>query len=145
MPDSRPATSHPMPRVIATTVLLTILSGCASPARNAVPRELVDQATIVGMPGVRDFGDRPSAVLQRSAVESIRQVRVANGNAGFVDPDGYVNVLSLSGGGANGAFGAGLLCGWTEAGTRPKFMLVTGISTGALLSTFAFLGSDYDA
>ena len=49
------------------------------------------------------------------------------------------------GGGANGAFGAGLLKGWTESGTRPAFKLVTGISTGALIAPFAFLGSGYDA
>jgi predicted acylesterase/phospholipase RssA len=55
-----------------------------------------------------------------------------------------VNVLALSGGGAEGAFGAGILCGWTRAGARPQFKLVTGISTGALMAPFAFLGSDYD-
>jgi phosphoserine phosphatase len=48
--------------------------------------------------------------------------------------------LSLSGGGENGAFGAGLLCGWSPQGTRPMFELVTGISTGALIAPFAFLG-----
>ena len=52
--------------------------------------------------------------------------------------------LALSGGGDNGAFGAGLLNGWTAAGTRPEFKLVTGISTGALIAPFAFLGPAYD-
>ena len=52
--------------------------------------------------------------------------------------------LAISGGGANGAYGAGLLAGWTAAGTRPEFSMVTGISTGALTAPFAFLGSDYD-
>jgi hypothetical protein len=47
--------------------------------------------------------------------------------------------------GGDGAFGAGILCGWTEAGTRPRFKLVTGISTGALIAPFAFLGPEYDA
>ena len=56
-----------------------------------------------------------------------------------------LNVLALSGGGADGAFGAGVLSGWTELGTRPKFDIVTGVSTGALQSTFAFLGPQYDA
>ena len=55
-----------------------------------------------------------------------------------------LNVLALSGGGADGAFGAGVLVGWTEQGTRPKFDIVTGVSTGALQSTFAFLGPQYD-
>jgi len=54
------------------------------------------------------------------------------------------NVLVLSGGGANGAYTAGVLNGWTASGTRPEFDVVTGISTGALIAPFAFLGSAYD-
>ena len=54
------------------------------------------------------------------------------------------NFLALSGGGDNGAFGAGLLVGWTASGRRPAFDLVTGISAGALIAPFAFLGPDYD-
>lgn len=54
------------------------------------------------------------------------------------------NVLVLSGGGAYGAYSAGVLAGWTEAGTRPTFDVVTGVSTGALIATLAFLGPDYD-
>ena len=61
-------------------------------------------------------------------------------------PDGRprLALLALSGGGARGAFGAGLLTGWTRSGTRPRFAAVTGISTGALMGTFAFLGPHYD-
>lgn len=55
------------------------------------------------------------------------------------------NVLVLSGGGMNGAYAAGLLTGWGEAGTRPRFDVVTGISAGALIAPFAFLGPEYDA
>ena len=55
-----------------------------------------------------------------------------------------IEVLAISGGGENGAYGAGLLCGWSELGTRPTFNVVTGVSTGALTAPFAFLGSDYD-
>lgn len=54
------------------------------------------------------------------------------------------NVLVLSGGGANGAYTAGVINGWTAAGNRPTFDVVTGISTGALIAPFAFLGSEYD-
>ncbi|HEY7116796.1 MAG TPA: patatin-like phospholipase family protein, partial [Tepidisphaeraceae bacterium] len=57
-------------------------------------------------------------------------------------PDSHY--LAVSGGGQNGAFGAGVLCGWTARGDRPSFKVVTGISTGALTAPFAFLGSDYD-
>jgi predicted acylesterase/phospholipase RssA len=55
-----------------------------------------------------------------------------------------VQLLAVSGGGENGAFGAGLLCGWSDNGTRPVFELVTGVSTGALTAPFAYLGSSYD-
>jgi predicted patatin/cPLA2 family phospholipase len=54
------------------------------------------------------------------------------------------SVLLLSGGGQNGAFGAGFLNGWSETGTRPEFDIVTGVSTGAMISTFAFLGTKED-
>lgn len=55
-----------------------------------------------------------------------------------------LNVLALSGGGMNGAFDVGVLHGWTASGHRPRFDVVTGISTGAFIATFAFLGSQYD-
>ena len=54
------------------------------------------------------------------------------------------NLLAISGGGDAGAFAAGLLAGWTAHGTRPEFRLVTGVSAGALIAPFAFLGSEYD-
>jgi predicted acylesterase/phospholipase RssA len=54
-------------------------------------------------------------------------------------------VLVLSGGGMNGAYSAGVLKGWTASGARPRFDVVTGISTGALIAPYAFLGSEYDA
>jgi len=53
-------------------------------------------------------------------------------------------VLALSGQGSRGAFGAGLLGGWSASGTRPRFQVVTGVSTGALMATFAFLGPEHD-
>lgn len=52
------------------------------------------------------------------------------------------NILTLSGGGTRGAFGAGLLSGWTDSGDMPEFDIVTGVSTGAVMATFAFLGGD---
>src|SRR5665647_3956593 len=64
-------------------------------------------------------------------------------NRGKLEPE--MIFLALSGGGGDGSFGAGFLCGWTAAGTRPRFKLVTGISTGALIAPFAFLGPEYDA
>ena len=79
--------------------------------------------------------------LEQSALESVKQELAAN--QGKLEPE--ANFLALSGGGGDGAFGAGILCGWTAAGTRPRFKLVTGISTGALIAPFAFLGPEYDA
>ena len=63
-----------------------------------------------------------------------------------MDGDGIPNfsVLGLSGGGSNGAFAVGLLTGWTDHGTRPEFRIVTGVSTGSLIATYAFLGAEYD-
>jgi hypothetical protein len=63
------------------------------------------------------------------------------GHTGPLPPSAY---LAISGGAENGAFGAGFLNGWTAAGTRPSFKLVTGISTGALIAPFAFLGPSRD-
>jgi hypothetical protein len=93
-----------------------------------------------GMPGVRAWGDQYNKSFEQCAAESPEQEKAAKN--GELEP--VVNVLALSGGGAEGAFGAGILCGWTRAGTRPRFKLVTGISTGALMAPFAFLGSAYD-
>ncbi len=55
-----------------------------------------------------------------------------------------LKVLAVSGGGADGAFGAGVLVGWSEAGSRPRFDIVTGVSTGALMASLAFAGPEYD-
>jgi hypothetical protein len=52
--------------------------------------------------------------------------------------------LAISGGGSDGAYGAGVLTGWTQAGTRPEFAVVTGSSIGSLIAPFAFLGPKYD-
>lgn len=53
-------------------------------------------------------------------------------------------ILALSGGGANGAYGAGVIVGWSQSGDRPRFDVVTGVSTGALAAPFVFLGPDWD-
>ena len=69
---------------------------------------------------------------------------IYSGDTAETTDDNKHTVLALSAGGADGAFGAGVLAGWTSHGTRPKFDVVTGVSTGALLSVYAFLGSEYD-
>jgi predicted acylesterase/phospholipase RssA len=128
--------------VLAGIVVLVILNqGCVPLGRhNTLPASLEDEAQIPGLPDVRGWGGVPSKALTKSARESVEQEKAFN--RGKVEP--VVSVLALSGGGGDGAFGAGLLCGWSAAGTRPTFKLVTGISTGALIAPFAFLGPAYD-
>lgn len=124
-------------------MLACVVGGCGV-TRNALPAELVAVAQPVGIENVRAWGDEPSALFQRDFVESIRQAREHSPVVG-VDKHGWVSVLALSGGGSRGAFGAGFLAGWTASGRRPEFKLVTGVSAGALIAPFAFLGPDYDA
>ena len=122
---------------------MLVLQSCSTvPPRNAVPENKVELATIPGGDIARLWGDEaPSDAEAR--LELLRKQMSANDKDGdFTRPHYY---LTISGGGANGAFGAGLLKGWSESGTRPEMTIVTGISTGALIAPFAFLGSDYDA
>jgi predicted acylesterase/phospholipase RssA len=70
------------------------------------------------------------------------QAWLASQGRGAELPPAYF--LAISGGGDNGAFGSGLLNGWTASGTRPEFKVVTGVSTGALIAPFAFMGPKYD-
>ncbi len=131
--------------LIAAAALL--VQGCASapPRHAAVPSELTAKAEIPGMPGVRYVGFGDMTELSRVALDALRreqEIFVKQGGKGSLPP---VAFLAVSGGGDNGAYTAGLLNGWTAAGTRPEFKLVTGISTGALIAPFAFLGPKYDA
>jgi predicted patatin/cPLA2 family phospholipase len=128
--------------LVGLVLLSLLLQGCMSlPVRHPLPENLLDQVQVAELPGIRDWGDVHSENLEQSALESVRQEMAAN--RGKLEPE--MNILALSGGGGDGAFGAGILCGWTAAGTRPRFKLVTGISTGALIAPFAFLGPEYDA
>ena len=120
---------------------ICLLQGCASlPNTRPLPSNLEDEVQMPGFHNVRAWGDMRSKALEQSARDSIKQELASN--HGKLKPE--VDALALSGGGQDGAFGAGLLCGWTKAGTRPTFKLVTGISTGALMAPFAFLGPAYD-
>src|SRR5262249_55257007 len=77
--------------------------------------------------------------------EALRKEREFLARSGHNGPLPPANFLAISGGGDDGAFGAGLLNGWTAAGDRPEFKVVTGVSTGALIAPLAFLGSEDDA
>ena len=119
------------------------LSGCAILPRNAVPVDRMPEAVVPGMPDVRALAGRLDPAMQRDLAQSFAQESAADFP---VAADGRVHYphLVLSGGGANGAFGAGFLSGWTQSGKRPVFKIVTGVSTGALMAPYAFLGPDYD-
>ena len=126
----------------STFALLLILTGCASvPERQPLPPEYTLKAEIPGIPEARFWGDEwPTFAAER--FEEFTDADFRREFSGIYDkPHNY---LAISGGGANGAFGAGLLIGWTATGERPEFSMVTGVSTGALTAPFAFLGPDYD-
>lgn len=123
--------------VLPLTVLLAFLTGCSS----APERELSQQPIpYVELPNGHDplnperlahaAGTLPADEGVVPVLENLR------GHA--------LNILELSGGGQYGAFGAGFLKGWSESGKRPEFDVVTGVSTGALLVTHAFLGEPGD-
>lgn len=129
-------------RALGLLVASVALHGCATaPERTPLPLELTEQAEIPGVPAARFWGDEwPKYSLER--FENYTEAEFREYYSGIYGrPHNY---LAISGGGANGAFGAGLLAGWTAAGDRPEFTMVTGISTGALTAPFAFLGPDYD-
>jgi len=93
---------------------------------------------------VRFLVSRESTSFAAEAQRALKKEEAwlaSRGHVGDLPPATY---LAISGGGDNGAYGAGFLNGWTAAGTRPQFKVVTGISTGALIAPFAFLGPKYD-
>lgn len=108
----------------------------------AVPENLRHQATVLGLKDIRAFPD------EIETMENVqRQSLIREAEFNHLPPGGTLppaSILVISGGGDNGAFGAGLLAGWSANGTRPTFRTVTGASTGALIAPFAFLGPDYD-
>ncbi|HYZ33112.1 MAG TPA: patatin-like phospholipase family protein, partial [Crenalkalicoccus sp.] len=98
-----------------------------------------------GVPHARFWADTQAPELTAEAFAALDRERAFLAASGMGPALPTANFLAISGGSDNGAFGAGLLCGWTVAGTRPEFKLVTGVSTGALTAPFAFLGPAYDA
>jgi predicted acylesterase/phospholipase RssA len=112
-----------MPRLVALLAFV-LLAACGGTNSRAIPSGF-DFATAApyGIPGVAHYGrEGPADIVAR-----------ARGP-----------VIAFSGGGELGAFGAGLVTGWTERGDRPDFATVTGVSTGSILALFTFLGPDYD-
>ena len=130
-------------RLLVLSSILLFASGCATLPRDAVPVDKIYSAEIVGMPDIRAWRGEIAPHFQADAVESV----LDESRSEFRRDENGVPIydtLAISGGGQNGAFGAGFLYGWTKAGTRPNFKVVAGISTGALIAPFAFLGPDFD-
>lgn len=131
-------------RVMAGGCLAVSLPACSAPERGApVPTGLSSRASVLGIANERFYPVAQSKALDGEFMAAMeRQQRHLKLRAG--DPLPELKLLSVSGGGEDGAFGAGLLCGWSEQGSRPEFDIVTGVSTGALTAPFAFLGPRYD-
>ncbi|GJE59086.1 patatin-like phospholipase family protein [Methylobacterium trifolii] len=108
------------------------IGACSSLPRTGYTAAQADAASVPNIPGARVFSDASVATFTELAARPEAQRK------GFT-------YLALSGGGGDGAYGAGVLNGWTASGTRPEFTLVSGVSTGALIAPFAFLGSGYDS
>jgi hypothetical protein len=128
--------------LMITTVLIAL--GCATKARNPVPADKISDVEIFGKPEIRAWAGKINPAFQQDFIDAVRiknEVYFPDQKSGCKVSD---DLLALSGGGSNGAFGAGFLNGWTKAGTRPVFKTVTGVSTGALIAPFALLGSKYD-
>ena len=118
-------------RVLAALGLTAALGACSSIPRIPYTAQEASLAGVAGIPGARISADASAeSILSFTAQPERRHQRFA--------------YLALSGGGGDGAYGAGVLNGWTASGARPEFSLVSGVSTGALIAPFAFLGPQYD-
>ena len=136
---------HGWALVVSLMCAGVVLQGCAHPPRIAPPpEEATLQAVVLDLPQARFWPGLEASTLWEVIVQSVdREMAYRNISKWRDLPPG--NLLAISGGGGNGAFGAGLLIGWTESGTRPPdFQIVTGVSTGALIAPYAYLGSAYD-
>src|SRR5258708_34231606 len=133
--------------LIVLVGLSMALTGCSHPDRGpVVPFARPGRTQPLGIANLRFYADGDPAPMIEEIARAVAREEAALQAAGQSIarlPTAYY--LAVSGGGDNGAFGAGLMNGWTATGTRPQFKMVTGVSTGALIAPFAFLGSDYDA
>jgi hypothetical protein len=122
------------------------LAGCVRIERQPVPEPLVTSAEPNGLAYARFWGDEaPKDVAAFVHTHMPSMKGMATGGSAQESGRPVVQYLALSGGADDGAFGAGLLAGWTRRGDRPRFEVVTGVSAGALIAPYAFLGPRYDA
>jgi hypothetical protein len=133
------------PRLAAVVLALQLAAaGCATPVRQEAVPPTASVNVLPGSEHVRFLVFRGTDDFADEARRSLAKERAWLASQGRQGETPRVNLLAISGGGDSGAFGAGLLKGWSQSGTRPEFRVVTGISTGALIAPFAFLGSRYD-
>jgi hypothetical protein len=123
-------------------VVISNLPGPRGANDAPVPAALADQITALGIVNSRYWAwiDTRGAALAQEWRDSVERERIRAGLAGALPP---ANFLSISGGGGDGAFGAGLFCGWHDSGTMPNFKFVVGVSTGSMIAPFVFLGGPY--
>jgi predicted acylesterase/phospholipase RssA len=117
-------------RSFAFIPLALLITGCSSLPRASYTASDAASSTVLNVSELRRYADEPASSFVKEKISI---------------PPGPLNYLALSGGGADGAYGAGVLNGLSAAGARPEFSVVSGVSTGALIAPFAFLGSAYDA
>jgi predicted patatin/cPLA2 family phospholipase len=133
-----------IPELLRAFLLLTccvLLSACSAILRNPVPADEYTQVSVLGRQDLRIWADHRKEEKQANTMpEDLETLQHDFGGIMHTEH----NYLAISGGGADGAYGAGVLVGWSKLGTRPMFTMVTGVSTGALTAPFAFLGPDYD-
>ncbi len=116
--------------------LLLFQAACSSISRTPVSATDLQNPQVPRIEGARYWADIAPANISELLETALRQRQASGVSSDYT--------LTLSGGGEDGAFAAGILTAWSEAGSRPEFMAVTGVSTGALAAPFAFLGSNYD-
>src|SRR6202045_5358806 len=132
-------------RFVLICSIIFLTAGCATmPPANALPQTDAGQIELEGYHKIRFWGDASAndirAIMMADAPRAEMQ-RVL----GAERHQPVSNLLAISGGAEGGAFGAGLLVGWSDAGTRPVFDVVTGVSSGALIAPFVYLGSEHDS
>jgi predicted acylesterase/phospholipase RssA len=139
MVTTRSKLHHWQARAQRWTCMLSVLSlvGCVLPRRDAPPT-IFSTAAPVGFPAGVRFLSTDRASVEAKSTAALERLRSSS-------KDGRLQALVLSGGGAGGAFGAGALVGLSRRHERPQYDVVTGVSTGALIAPFAFLGSDWDS
>ena len=127
-------------------MLSAVLAACGTVmVRDGVPNaQLASVAQVADLPGLRSWGDEVPSDFRSEVRRRLPNLPNLAQSAQESGGRPVIEYLALSGGGGDGAFGAGLLTGWTERGDRPQFEVVTGVSAGAIIAPFAFLGPKYD-